>query len=188
MGSRAHTGPLQTWRAPPGYLCQPSWSQALRQLHERHSKGWGWVPGGPRARPQVRVLGPRARSDTEGHEGTRAELAPDEREMRRKQTLRPRLATQGKSTDSITLTHPRPQAFQSTEATPTCCLCPGHPQPPTASVPHPLLCQPLATSSPRDSAQKHKRLSLQTHRPDSVHLSVSIQPASPGQCRLLSKY
>ena len=96
------------------------------------------MPGGPRARPQVRdwgiarcsLLGPRARSDTEGHEGTRAELAPDEREMRRKQTLRPRLATQGKSTDSITLTHPRPQAFQSTEATPTCCLCPGHPSHP----------------------------------------------------------
>ena len=143
----------------PGYLYQPSWSQALRQLHERHSKGWG-VSGGPRARPndpgqrpQVRdwditrrsLLGPRAGCDnTEGCEGTRAELAPDEREIGRKQTLKPRLANLGISTDNITLKHPRPQVSQSTEATPTCCLCPGHPQPPTTSVPYPVLCQPLA--------------------------------------------
>lgn len=114
---------------------------------------------GPRARPndsgqrpQIRergiarhsLLGPRAGCDTEGREGPRAELAPDEREIGRKRTVKPRLAAQGKSTDSIARKHPRPQVFQSTEAAPTYCLHPGHPQPPTTSVPYPLLCQPLA--------------------------------------------
>lgn len=71
---------------------------------------------GPRARPndsgqrpQIRergitrhsLLGARAGCDTEGREGPRAELAPDEREIGRKRTVKPRLAAQGKSTDSI---------------------------------------------------------------------------------------
>jgi len=118
----------------------------------------------------------------------RAELAPDEREIGRKQTLKPRLATLGISTDCITLKHPRPQVFRAQRQHPPAACVQATPSHPRLLSHTPRFASLWQASSPWGSAQKHKRLSLQTNRPDSVHLSVSVQPASPGQWLLLSKY
>lgn len=120
----------------------------------------GEVPRGPRARPNDSGQRPQIRErvslDTpslelelgvtlSSGEGPRAELAPDEREIGRKRTVKPRLAAQGKSTDSIARKHPRPQVLQSTEVD-THLLPASRPPPATqTSGSHiPLFCQPLA--------------------------------------------